>query len=160
MENTIFSKHNGSHRAVDFRDSEIDQIQRQLDALRDRLISPAQKSGLTDRDRVRIVRNLCHARLRRNEIIGPNLFFDPAWDILLEVYLAELEQRRVSVSNIGLTSGVPASTTIRWLTKLEEAEMLIKRDDPLDGRRVFISMTETATQMMNAYLDECWPLLH
>jgi DNA-binding MarR family transcriptional regulator len=140
--------------------AEIDEIQRQLDSLRARLIGAQNTKVVLDvRDRARLVRNFCHARQIRREAFGQDLFSDPAWDILLELYLAELEQRRLSVGNIGASSAIPATTTIRWLTKLEEVGLAIKRNDPLDGRRVWVSLTDNALKAMNGYLDGCWPLL-
>jgi hypothetical protein len=43
----------------------------------------------------------------REQFFGPDLFADPAWDILLDLYAARLEQQRVAVSSLCIAAAVP-----------------------------------------------------
>ena len=45
-------------------------------------------------------------------------------------------------SALGLDSGVPPTTTLRWIAALEGKGLIERRRDPLDGRRVFIALSE------------------
>jgi hypothetical protein len=161
QKNANLTKGNGDIGGVlDGPEKDINEIQRQLESLRARLCDTRAASAgeLDTHDRIGLVRNIRHARaIRRNLFVG-NLFSDPGWEILLDVYLSELEQRRISISKIGVSS-IPASTTLRWLTKLEEVGLVRKEADRIDARRAFVSLTDTGLQMMDAYLDQCWPLL-
>ena len=96
------------------------------------------------------VREMLKLRRRRESCFGAELFADPAWDILLELYAAELAGQRVSVSSLCLGAAVPATTALRWITLLAKEGMIVRTRDPLDGRRVFISLTNEAC----AKLDE------
>jgi DNA-binding MarR family transcriptional regulator len=63
-------------------------------------------------------------RRARNAIIGENLFSDPAWDILLELYAAKLGRRDVSLAELATAIGIPSSTSNRWVAALEERALL------------------------------------
>lgn len=99
------------------------------------------------------VRDILRARARRADFFSARLFADPAWDMLLELYAAELDQTRISVGTLCLGSRVPATTGIRWIYTLER-EGLINRDaDPLDRRRFFVSLSPAASDAMTAYFS-------
>lgn len=59
-------------------------------------------------------------RRGREEVFGKNLFSDPAWDILLEVYAAQLGQRTLSTVDLAAEIGLPESTVTRWVDVLAE----------------------------------------
>lgn len=92
-------------------------------------------------------------RLRSNHLNGV-LFVDPAWDILLELYIARHENRLVTVSNAALATTVPASTALRWLGSLVEDGWLERQNDRTDHRRINVSMPEATFERMNHLLDE------
>ena len=99
------------------------------------------------------VRVMIAARRRRSRFFSADMFADPAWDILLDLYIAELEQRRTMVSSLCLAAEVPATTALRWITSLVEREMLVRRPDPLDRRRVYIELSTKASDGMRRYFD-------
>jgi DNA-binding MarR family transcriptional regulator len=94
-------------------------------------------------------------RRQRNEFFPENLFADPAWDMLLELYQASLDQCRMSVTNLCEGAAVPPTTALRWIGTLEANGLATRRSDPLDGRRVFIALSETGMDAMDAYFCSC-----
>ena len=100
------------------------------------------------------IEDLLRARARRAKHFNSDLFADPAWDMLLELYAAELGQRRVSVTSLGLASGVPPTTALRWLTTLVSEGLVQRQNDPLDGRRIYISLTDAGISAMTAYFKD------
>jgi DNA-binding MarR family transcriptional regulator len=90
------------------------------------------------------VRAVLKLRRSRDRFFEAELFADPAWDILLELYAAELGQRRMSVSSLCLGAAVPATTALRWIRTLEEKGIIRRAADPMDGRRVFLSLSDEA----------------
>lgn len=96
------------------------------------------------------VRALLRLRRSRDRFFAGDLFADPAWDILLELYAAALGQFRVSVSSLCVGAAVPATTALRWINHLEEKGMIMRRPDPTDGRRHFLILSKDATEAMNA----------
>ena len=87
----------------------------------------------------------------REQFLGQDLFADPAWDILLDLYAAQLEQQRVAVSSLCIAAAVPATTALRWIKTLTEMGLLVRTADPHDGRRVYIELSETAADGLEAY---------
>lgn len=123
----------------------VDDLRSQLDDLAQQVAKPAHSVS------ARFVRSILEARRRRNKFFDSELFADPGWDILLELYAMELAQERVSVSKLCLAAGVPASTALRWITKMEKDGLLKRREDPLDGRRVWIALSDEASDAMERY---------
>lgn len=97
------------------------------------------------------VRGILKGRLDRSDHFPPHLFADPAWDMLLDLYAAELGQRRVSVTSLCIAANVPATTALRWISALEGDGLVERRPDPLDGRRFFISLTREAIRSFEQY---------
>ena len=98
-----------------------------------------------------VVKNVIKARRLRDRYFEPELFADPAWDILLELLHAELSQYRVSVSSLCIAAHVPATTALRWITTLTDTGLLRRRQDPSDARRVFIELTPRASDNLHRY---------
>lgn len=92
-------------------------------------------------------------RRRRDSVFGmPGLFGEPAWDVLLDLYLAHLDQRTVSVSSACIAACVPPTTALRYLTRLERSGLLKRKPDPTDNRRVLVSLTASAVELVERTL--------
>ncbi|HYC94604.1 MAG TPA: MarR family winged helix-turn-helix transcriptional regulator [Sphingomicrobium sp.] len=97
------------------------------------------------------VRAILKMRRNRAKFFKSDLFADPAWDILLELFAAELGQQRVSVTSACLGAAVPATTALRWIGQLESQGLLGRRQDPMDARRQFLMLSQKGLDAMNAY---------
>jgi len=136
-------------------------ISRQVEVLRERLGSAMrladQLAGTPETPAFdhavneRYIRNMLKLRRQRDRFFASELFADPAWDILLELYSAALGQFRVSISNLCSAAAVPATTALRWIKQLEDAGIIERRPDPTDGRRQFVMLSDQALSSMNAY---------
>jgi DNA-binding MarR family transcriptional regulator len=102
------------------------------------------------------VRRLIQLRQLRGKFfgafVGDGLFEDPAWDMLLDLYAAELEGTRVSVSSLCIAAGVAPTTALRWIAKMTEMELFIRHPDPVDRRRAFMALSPRASDAMRGYL--------
>jgi DNA-binding MarR family transcriptional regulator len=96
---------------------------------------PATAYGLRMGEYVERMRRL---RLKRNEVIGAQLFRDPAWDMLLDLYASHERGEQVSMVALAHASGVPQSTALRTLQRLEEMGMIVREGDPNDLRRSWV----------------------
>jgi predicted transcriptional regulator len=99
------------------------------------------------------VRSILKARICRRNFFNARLFAEPAWDMLLELFALEIECQRVSISNLCRASGVPGTTALRWIDNLENEGLIIRRDDPLDQRRVWAELTPKGTDSMRRYFE-------
>ena len=97
------------------------------------------------------VRAVIAERRLRERFFDPDLFGEPAWDMLLDLYAARLEHTRVSVSSLCIAATVPSTTALRWLRTLTENGLVRRHADPQDRRRVFIELAETTANGMDRY---------
>ncbi|MBM3927766.1 MAG: winged helix-turn-helix transcriptional regulator [Sphingomonadales bacterium] len=99
------------------------------------------------------VRDTIRGRRMRAAHFAEELFADPAWDMLLDLFAADLEGRRVSVSSLCIAAAVPGTTALRWIGAMVDAGLFERYDDPADRRRAFISLSDTARAGMEAYFE-------
>jgi len=134
----------------------LESVRVELESLRLRLSLAEENSSKTseiDLAETRLVREIIRSRRRRDTQFGANLFGEPAWDMLLELYLAHLEQRRTTVSSACRASASPQTTGLRWIRQLQTQGWIQRQSDPLDGRRVWLSLTDRACASMHHYLQ-------
>jgi hypothetical protein len=98
------------------------------------------------------IRAIIRARRMRDQFFRGELFADPAWDMLLDLMAARLEQGRVAVSSLCIAAAVPATTALRWIKALTDRGLFVRSADPRDGRRVYIELSDEAARALNAYL--------
>ena len=92
-------------------------------------------------------------RRKRAAIFGSSdLFGEPAWDILLDLYIAQAKGRDVSVSSACIGSAVPPTTGLRWLGMLEQAGLVVRNEDARDHRRVLVRLSADGVARMNRFL--------
>jgi len=103
---------------------------------------------------VETVRQVIRTRRLRSQYFNEELFADPAWDMLLDLFEAELAQLRVSVSSLCIAAAVPSTTALRWINRMTDAGLFKRRPDSHDGRRVFIELTPKASDGMRHYFVE------
>lgn len=97
------------------------------------------------------IRNLIRMRRLREQHFGADLFADPAWDILLDLFAARLEGKQVSVSSLCIAASVPPTTALRWITTMTEHGALLRKQDSQDARRVFIELSPDSENRLNTY---------
>lgn len=100
------------------------------------------------------VRALIKQRRTRTALFGDDLFSDPSWDMLLDLYAATLDGQRVSVSSLCIAAEVPHATAWRRLSTLVERGLLQRSVDPDDGRRSFVSFTTHGRALMDQYFNQ------
>ncbi len=108
--------------------------------------------------RAQDVRRMIALRRARGKFFGhfsgEMLFEDPAWDMLLDLFAAELENTRVSVSSLCIAAGVAPTTALRWIAKMTEMELFVRDPDPVDRRRAFMTLSPRASEAMRGYMHE------
>ncbi len=100
------------------------------------------------------VRTMLKLRRKRENYFNATLFADPAWDILLDLYAAELEGQKVSVSSLCIAASVPPTTGLRWIGAMTADGLLQREHDPEDARRIFIRLSETAREALSSYFTD------
>lgn len=111
---------------------------------------PADRNALLATARA-IYRN----RRLRDDVFGADgTFGEPAWDLLLDLYVATHDRKQVSVTAACAASAVPVTTALRWLGQLERQGLVVRLADPTDRRRMLVSLTPRAIELMETYLAQ------
>ena len=106
--------------------------------------SNAQRSQRSERRYLALAREAYALRRKRVAIFGnPELFGEPAWDILLDLYIAQAEGKPVSVSSACIGSAAPPTTGLRWLGVLADEGLVVRENDADDNRRELVRLTRT-----------------
>ncbi|APZ97429.1 hypothetical protein BWQ93_02185 [Sphingopyxis sp. QXT-31] len=105
------------------------------------------------RQRAKAVRRMIRERRLREQFFPADLFADPAWDMLLDLYASQLERRPVSVSSLCIAAAVPATTALRWIKTMTDAGLFSREPDLNDGRRIFIDLAQSAYEGMEEYFE-------
>lgn len=88
------------------------------------------------------LRKAYEVRQNRSLYLGsPDIFSEPAWDIILDIAYNQLNAKHVSVKAACISSHVPASTALRYLSKMEQDGILVRVKDRADRRREFVVLT-------------------
>ena len=101
----------------------------------------------------RLAAEILQSRRRRERVFGANLFADPAWDMLLELFVQEERGNPVHVSSLCMASAVPTTTALRWIGTLTEAKLLERRPTG-NNRKVEICLSRRARMLVRRHLRE------
>jgi DNA-binding response OmpR family regulator len=101
-----------------------------------------------------LLRKLIRAESTRSMAIGGKALGDPAWNILLDLILASLEDRKVAVSSACIVAGVATTTALRLITRMVDDGVLMRIPDEDDGRRHFLAIEPTVERALKNYIAD------
>lgn len=97
-------------------------------------------------------RAMLRRRLLRQQLLGAaELFGDPAWEMLVDLFIHECERKPISITSLSVTPSLPLSSAIRLCQKLCDAGLIRRVPDPYDGRRTFIRLNPEVSHRIRAY---------
>lgn len=89
---------------------------------------------------------------RRNRISRAQLS-DDEWVLLLQVAVAEFDEKPITLKSAAYRLGIPLSSLIRKANSLCERGLLERWDDPSDARRSFLRLTQRAQAIIQNITD-------
>jgi DNA-binding MarR family transcriptional regulator len=99
-----------------------------------------------------VAQNILNARRKRGRVFPELAFGDPAWDMILDLYVAAVTGRPVCPSSIGFAAAVPQTTVLRLVNQLAERGLVIRQADRNDRRRVLLTLSEDMLNRVDDYL--------
>lgn len=91
-------------------------------------------------------------RMLRRQLVGADdLFGEPAWDMIIDLFIHEVEAKPVSTSSLGIASGLGMSSALRLVQRLCDAGLVTREADRDDGRRNFIRLAPDLAHRLTAY---------
>lgn len=148
---------NPDFRLIPLSQEDLDDARRLLRLLTshvdlDRLGSLDVDAGEESGRRLARARQILAHRSRRLELFGKELFGEPAWEMLLLLYIAQTTQR-YTVGQLIQASGAPKSTGTRWIDHLEQQGLVEKHQHPTDGRTAFVKLSKRGQDALALYLS-------
>ncbi len=93
-------------------------------------------------------------RRKRKEFIPSQFLGEPAWDMLLELFMQFSGGAKVSITSLCIASDTPSTTALRYVTQLEEAGLVKKSESEFDKRVTFVALTNEGVLAVGAYLEK------
>lgn len=140
----------GAERATDV--AEVRRFLASADALLVRISRAPSEDDRAEPSPVALARWLLDARGSIGQMLNPALFGDPAFDMLLDVFIDEEEGRAVSISSVCAASGVTEMTALRWLNVLQAEGFVSRTPDSDDRGRVLLNLTPSTRGSIREWL--------
>nr|WP_233150954.1 hypothetical protein [Sphingomonas sp. BT553] len=103
-------------------------------------------------DNLSRVKRLIAERRSRRRFLPAELFHEPAWDMLLALYVANEESQAMNVKSLVACADAPVTTSQRWIEHLAKLRLVTRVVDTVDRRRVEVSLSQTGIEAIEAYL--------
>lgn len=92
-------------------------------------------------------------RIRRDFIGSDELFGEPAWDLLLDLFIRQTNDEDNSIMSARINADTPTSTIMRWLDVLESTGLAQSHTDPANLEHRLIQLTSAGYAGMLRYLE-------
>lgn len=101
-----------------------------------------------------LARLLLRQRRKRESMIGAHHFSDPAWDMMLDLFAAQVQGQEVAASSLFIAASVPQSTALRRIRRLVRDGHFVARLDPHDGRRTYLRLSDELFDRIGGFLRQ------
>lgn len=94
-------------------------------------------------------------RILRHQLLGaPDLFGEPAWDMILDLFIRQAMGEPVPTSSLGVVADMPNSSAMKLIQRLCDSGLLVRVPDENDGRRNFVEISPEVAHRLRAYFAE------
>jgi DNA-binding transcriptional ArsR family regulator len=93
-------------------------------------------------------------RAKRTAHIPRPLLGEPAWDMLLDLFMQFAGGAKVSTSSLCLSARAPSSTALRHIGLLEEHGLVRRSQSAFDRRVTFVELTDQGVLAVGSYLEQ------
>lgn len=138
---------------------QLDAAQKILDEIRvtsgcETFGPPLPASNQRVRVAVEAAERAVRDRKARAKFVGnKELFGEPAWDILLDLFIRQANEKHASAKGAIINSGAGPCTVVRWLAVLEQHDLIQTMPDPADSKHRLILLTPAGYEGMLRYLE-------
>lgn len=84
----------------------------------------------------------------RDAVFGNGFFSDPIWLMLIDLTIHRIENKKLTITSLGLASGAPTSTSLRYIMKMSKYGFVNLQKDFTDSRRTYVELSESAFEKM------------
>ncbi|WP_230483372.1 MarR family winged helix-turn-helix transcriptional regulator [Sphingomonas sp. Leaf21] len=117
------------------------------------ILAARRDTGDEADERDGLARIILRNRQRRQDSFPSVAFGEPAWDMILQLYVADHAGRPIDVSSLCASTGVPKTSALRHLDRLVEGGLVRRVPDAVDTRRVFVLPNDALREQATRWLD-------
>lgn len=92
------------------------------------------------------------ARRSRERYFDPTLLGEPAWDIMIDLFIQQSSGKTVSVTSAAIASQVPVTTALRHLAALQKAGLIERMRSAADARVKLLRLTKEGYVRVGSWL--------
>ena len=135
--------------------AEIEDKAEKVEYLIDRLRTPpnGHAGSVPTKELIARARFIRDVRKQRNRCFGDLEFNDPAWEIMLALFVEGSESTPHKTTSLAALCEVPVTTLLRYLTALEEKGLLERRCSPTDKRVSWVVISKLGRLQMAKCLE-------
>jgi DNA-binding MarR family transcriptional regulator len=93
-------------------------------------------------------------RRNRSRLFDDTMFGEPAWDMLLALFINGRFGEKLKISRLLRFSCGSSSAALRWLNYLEKEGLVERESNPTDARSAIIFLSERAERALETYFSE------
>jgi len=117
------------------------------------LLNGPVAEGIDRRGLVERARAVVASRHLRSQFFNRSIFGEPAWDLLLVLYVADAADARQTIGKLADAISLPPTTALRWFGYLEKEGLVGRVPHPTDRRVTFIQLLEKGRRALDAYFE-------
>ena len=114
---------------------------------------PASEEASETLDLLGAARAAREARRRREQIFGDELLAEPCWDLLLDLFIAAQDGKRLSITAACLALPVPRGTAQRCIAHLADVGLISRETGPGDHGVLYLAPTDRAVTKLKLLLS-------
>ena len=92
--------------------------------------------------------SLLELRRMRERHFGTELFGEPAWDVMLQLMIARIDDKELRLSELAGNPASPAVVTRHYVEELIEAKLVDRFDNAEDERDFYLTLSSEAARRM------------
>lgn len=105
-----------------------------------------------------LARRLCAERRLRDRLLEYEQLCDRRWAIMLDLFIAREEKRKIPITSAALATHAPRSTALRHIDAMIANRTLRRYKSDVDGRVWFVELTDEAHHTMARLLEQMAPI--
>ena len=110
--------------------------------------------GFSDDKLATIASSMYRSRQLRAQYFRRSLLSDPAWDMLLDLFINKVRGRRVATTSVCLAANVPQATGLRLIEQLSREGLLLRASAHDDGRLKLVEITSKGFDLMRRFISD------
>lgn len=141
------------HKVLTGMASQLDDVANAIRQMAESAPVPPAAKGTSGRPLDVVAEGLLQQRHARSRYLPPSLFHEPAWEILLSLFVAHHRGKTLNVKHLVEQVDAPVTTSQRWIDTLAHMKLIQRFTDVNDRRRIELSLSDTALSAVERYLQ-------